>query len=99
MKPLPSFLREKFDVLLVTALFIGVLTAYIVFRESEPAGYLKDVANGLLYALLALLGIRRGSAVGTASTESGDVNIQPPPGDEEQPAKTKDDGQQITIGG
>jgi hypothetical protein len=75
-----NFLREKFDILLVTALFAGVLTAFLVFRGSDAAAYLKDVSNGLLYALLALLGVRRAAASG--STGTGDVNInQPPPAD------------------
>lgn len=82
MQPI-SFFRQKFDVILAAALFLIVFTVMVTNRNPELASTLKDVTQAFIYALLTLIGVRgiqaAASAVGPATTESGDINIQPPP--------------------
>lgn len=79
-----AFAKEKFELLLVAAIFMFVFTAYIGTVDPDRAVALKELWQGLLYAFLALLGVRPrpGSpadraAVGSASTESGDIIVEP----------------------
>lgn len=50
--------RENFLVLLLTALFLIVLTLWEFERDVEKAKDFKEISNGVFYALLALLGVR-----------------------------------------
>jgi hypothetical protein len=82
-----NFIREKFEILLVAGLFTLVFMFYVTNVVPERSDALRELWQGLLYAFLALLGVRpRATAIGTASTESGDIITQPPPAD---PAKEK----------
>ena len=77
-----TLLKEKFDVLLVAGLFTTVFLFYVLNTFPDREAALHELWQGLLFALLALLGLRpRPPAVGSASTESGDVLIQPTPAD------------------
>lgn len=81
-----TFLREKFDVLFIGALFLITFSAFILNPFPDITIWLKDICQAFLYALLALVGVRvrSAAAIGSASTESGDIITTPPPAD---PAK------------
>ncbi len=81
--------RENFQVMLVAGLFTLVFLTYVGTMDPDRAAAMRELWQGLLYAFLALLGLRpKGTAVGSASTTTGDVVVQqqPPPAD---PAKEK----------
>lgn len=54
-KPL---LTEKFDILLITALFVGVFAAWLYTGNDA----VKDFARDFVIVIFALLGIRRAAA-------------------------------------
>lgn len=82
MKNFLQFGREKFDVILVAALFIVVFLFYYYNAAPDRNGDLKEFAQGLLFAMLALLGVRprstgpttiQAETIETASTQTGDI--------------------------
>lgn len=102
-----QFLRDKFDILLIAALFVFVFLTWIG-GPPDRAGDVKELAQGLLYALLALLGIRPRSgppAIDTATTESGDIitnvpaaaAVIPPPADPANIAPPADPAKETKI--
>lgn len=87
-----NFLRDKFDVLLVSFLFMTTFAVFVANPVPDLSIWLKDICQAFLYALLALVGVRVRfpSAVGTATTETGDVVVSSlppvdPPGDPKMP--------------
>lgn len=84
-----QFFKQKFDLLLVAGLFTFVFCIYVWDANPDPAraDKLYNLWNGLLYAFLALLGVRGATAaanniradnvsadtIQTASTQSGDI--------------------------
>jgi uncharacterized membrane protein len=55
---LKRLVRENFLVLLLTALFLIIIFLWKVEGDVERAKDFKEIANGVFYALLALLGVR-----------------------------------------
>ena len=70
-----AFIRDKFEILLVAGLFTLVFMFYVTNVVPERSDALRELWQGLLYAFLALLGVRPRPqpAIGTATTESGDI--------------------------
>lgn len=83
-----QFFRQKFDLLLVAGLFTFVFCIYVYDTNPDPsrAEKLYTLWNGLLYAFLALLGVRGATAaaniradnvsadtIQSATTQSGDI--------------------------
>lgn len=87
-----TFFREQFQILLIAVLFVTAFLFYYFNQDPAKSADLKDVTQGLLYALLAVFGLRPrpgspADRMPSASTETGDISItQPPPAD---PAKEK----------
>lgn len=78
--PTTPFWREQFQVLLVAGLFLVTFATFVAgLGGPDLTIWLKDICQAFLYAFLAMLGVRRLTPnVGPATTESGDINIQPP---------------------
>lgn len=84
---LGQFLRDYFFVLLLTGLFVLTYLFWVFNTNPEMAAGLKEINNGVFYALLALLGIRplarpvvpaiHADNIESASTQSGDINLAP----------------------
>jgi hypothetical protein len=72
-----NFLKDKFEILVVTALLIMI---FLMWVQSDYRGDIKEFLIAVFGAWLALLKVstRPLSAIGTASTESGDIITQPP---------------------
>lgn len=94
--PLP-FIREKFDILLVAALFVFVFLFYVRYANTDAAAYLKDASQGLLYALLALVGVRA-RAGSQINADIDTANIQTtdrPPAGNQTTGETENENQTI----
>lgn len=80
-----KFLQSKFDVIVIAFLFLIVLAVWIYTRDRDILLYGRD----LLIGLFALTGIRRAAGENQGTTNSGDVNIMPPPADVPAPQTEK----------
>lgn len=74
-----NFLKDKFEVIIVTVM-LGVMFGLWVQSDFRPD--IKEFLIAVFGAWLALLKVStRPTAIGSASTESGDIITQPPPTD------------------
>lgn len=58
------FIREKFDVILIAALFLVSFICLITNRDPDLTAILTNVNQAFIYALLALVGVRSGIRAG-----------------------------------
>lgn len=79
-----KFLQTKFDLLLVTFIFAGLLIAWLYTRSPELLSLCRDC----FLVLTALVGYRRGQADTQATTTTGDVILPIVPAADSQKGET-----------
>lgn len=84
MKTLITYLREKFDPVVVGLLFLICFLVWIFGPiPPERSDNVFNIVQGLLYGFLAMLGVRpraqgpaiQATNIETASTETGDIAV------------------------
>lgn len=72
----PGFFREKFDVILIAALFLTSFVCLITNRNPDLVAILTNVNQAFIYALLALVGVRSGmrAALGPITGDNPTIN-------------------------